>query len=357
MELLLRTIRNSNNFLGTVYICHSAFYSKQVGNAMKKVMGGSKKKFKYNEAPPMPNPNAFSKGAFEGKQSVNARRVNVLNKTFMRYITDLMASGECAHEFLGHGIEINKVQVMPDYKYLHVFWIAKGTANDEVVDKILTKNAGLLRHELSQLRVMGVIPKLTFIKDKKYSEIVELDNRLSKADFGEDYTPTEPYIILKSQFELFTQLDKDTKIKIEKIDNEIDDSEWEEQLPNMPQNVLGLDHSVILDRIQKAMKKSEALHRLTSYTEDVKSVTSTNENPVEYTSGQSQRMAFKEFLHKRQITRYKNKSEDKNYIPDMEYIEEEHMEKRRQFIDSLDITYKDDNDFIYELDDDDNKNV
>jgi hypothetical protein len=39
----------------------------------------------------------------------NFRRIAVLNKLFMRHITDMMASGEVANEILGRGIEISRV--------------------------------------------------------------------------------------------------------------------------------------------------------------------------------------------------------------------------------------------------------
>lgn len=67
------------------------------------------RKFYYNETPSMPNPYTFSKGSVETKISGNSRRAKVLNKIFMRYITDLMATGSCATDILGHGIEINRV--------------------------------------------------------------------------------------------------------------------------------------------------------------------------------------------------------------------------------------------------------
>lgn len=51
----------------------------------------------------------FSKVASEGKTSPNSRRSKVLNKMFMRYITEIMATGQKSCEILGHGIEINRV--------------------------------------------------------------------------------------------------------------------------------------------------------------------------------------------------------------------------------------------------------
>lgn len=56
-----------------------------------------------------PTPETFSKGVFEGKRSVNSKRAAVLNKLFMRHITDLMATGENASVYAGLGIEISKV--------------------------------------------------------------------------------------------------------------------------------------------------------------------------------------------------------------------------------------------------------
>jgi hypothetical protein len=43
------------------------------------------------------------------KHGQNFRRIAVLDKLFMRHITDMMASGEVANEVLGRGIEISRV--------------------------------------------------------------------------------------------------------------------------------------------------------------------------------------------------------------------------------------------------------
>lgn len=65
--------------------------------------------------PMMPLPNHLAEGATEGKGSSNSKRVAVLNKLFMRYITDLMATGTSSSDFLGKGIEINRVN------YLYIY--------------------------------------------------------------------------------------------------------------------------------------------------------------------------------------------------------------------------------------------
>lgn len=59
----------------------------------------------------MPSPEAFSKGAAAGGNTESSRRSQVLNKLFMRHVTDLMATGQYATELTGHGIEISRVNI------------------------------------------------------------------------------------------------------------------------------------------------------------------------------------------------------------------------------------------------------
>ncbi|KAJ8925978.1 hypothetical protein NQ315_009833 [Exocentrus adspersus] len=331
---------------------------RQCGAAMRKVMGGTqKKKFYFDDAPKMPSPQLFSKGVNEGQHSGDSRRAKVLNKLFMRHITDQLGSGSCAPEILGYGVEINRVKISPDYKCLNVYWIAKGTADDEIVEAILERNAWLLRHELSQLRLMGAVPTIKFVKDKHYAAIADLDNRLSIADFGEDHVPLNPADRIKSEFQISTTLSDIIKEKIKQLD-EAEDVE-ELPLPPMPQNVLGLNHADIMERINKCKKKSEARHRLSDCSTDeepkpenswvtFKLTQSMNENPVELGSAHSQRAAFKEFLHKRELLRMKARQQKKNYIPDVEYIKEELSLRYEENLSKFDVTESFEQDFIEE---------
>jgi ribosome-binding factor A len=54
--------------------------------------------------------------------------------------------------------------VAPDFNKVNVFWLARGTDNDADVEGMLKRSAGHLRHELSELRVMGVVPYIEFVK-------------------------------------------------------------------------------------------------------------------------------------------------------------------------------------------------
>lgn len=57
-----------------------------------------------------------------------------------------------------------KIKITSDYKILKVYWIANESCNDGMIENLLKKSAGTLRHELSQLRLMGHVPSIVFIK-------------------------------------------------------------------------------------------------------------------------------------------------------------------------------------------------
>lgn len=70
------------------------------------------RKHKFHELPIFPSPTVLTKGANEGKKSFASKRVAVLNKLFMRHISEMMANGENAELYSGLGIQINRVRSM-----------------------------------------------------------------------------------------------------------------------------------------------------------------------------------------------------------------------------------------------------
>lgn len=105
-----------------------------------------------------------------------------------------------------------QVKVTPDFKLVQVFWGAKGTEADDTISALLSQNAGAIRNELTQLRVIGVVPKIMFCKDKQLAHLIELEKRLQIADFGEDYVCPDPVEKLKTQLELNIALNPETKV-------------------------------------------------------------------------------------------------------------------------------------------------
>ncbi|KAK5648959.1 hypothetical protein RI129_003851 [Pyrocoelia pectoralis] len=299
---------------------HTSSFFNGEGKVMRKIMGDTKKKkFKYHEAPLLPTPSTFTVGAYEGKRSSNSRRVNVLNKLFMRYITDLMSTGECSSAFVGHGIEINHVQITADFSCVRIYWSAN--SENEAIEDILNKNVGLLRHELAQLKVVGVIPRLQFVKDKQSARLALVDKLLAKADYGDDYVPVDLTAKVKTELQLNTTLDPYIKLKIEKLEDTVANGEYDD-LPPMPNNVFGLNHAKIREQIENATKKSKALHRIQPL-EEMEPSTLLNVNPINFASEAEEKEAFRLFLQKQQITKSKMEKLMKKHIADLERVEEE----------------------------------
>lgn len=138
--------------------------------------------------------------------------------------------------------------------------------------------------------------------DKGYAKLVEVEIRLAKADFGEDYFPVKPSRKLKSDFHLTTSLSATLRerIKIVEVENE-DIDEYCEEIPPMRKDVFGLDHEDVLFRVQKAIKKSQGTHRTSSKTNTDSDHPSVNDDPMEFSTYKQQKEAFAQFLLKRQV--------------------------------------------------------
>jgi hypothetical protein len=116
-----------------------------------------------------------------------------------------------------------------------------------------------LRHELSQLRLMGEVPRIHFVKDKVYSKAAEVDILLAKADYGEDFVPSDPTLFQKSDPRLEVKLSDGLRSKILELERNtpLDEDDDEPDLPEMRHDVMGLDHSMIMKKIATSIDKSK----------------------------------------------------------------------------------------------------
>lgn len=100
----LITIRN----IGTTAQCLSQTSMKQI-KVMKKIMAGrekGKRRWVYNEnMPKMESATKLSSTLKQGKEA--NRRVTILNKLFMKNVTDLMATGMFAEKLYGYGLQVS----------------------------------------------------------------------------------------------------------------------------------------------------------------------------------------------------------------------------------------------------------
>lgn len=173
------------------------------------------------------------------RQGTNApRRVHVLNKLFMKHITDLLSTGEVSEEILGRGLEVSHVKVAADFNYVNVFWRTKGSLqSDDEMEAILRKASGNIRHELSQLRLMGEVPRVNFVRDRQHSSYADVQDLLDRADYGDDFVPSN-----------WAQLRQDLAphaLQFNRI------------LPEMRHDVLGLNQAEIMTGIKRTMSKSK----------------------------------------------------------------------------------------------------
>ncbi|CAG5048877.1 unnamed protein product [Parnassius apollo] len=285
---------------------------------------------------PMPSVKSLTKIKYEpGKRGV--RRVAVLNKIFMKYITDIMSTGTVAMNIVGKGIEISKVRVTPDFLTVNVFWVCKGDSTDEETESLLNSVAGALRHELSTLRVMGEVPYIVFVKDRQEAQVADLQRRLAKADYGEDYTPTEMGHLLKTEFTLDTKLSPEMKAKISQLEDDLPISE--DPIPEMTHNVYGLDHASILSRLLAARRKSKDAWSSLKAECPVISYRAPLSKESEVDTGK-QKQELAEFLLKRQILQNKLRKQKRD--------SREWVETNEQNADDVNDEYQEFEDEYYE---------
>ncbi|XP_077298449.1 uncharacterized protein LOC143919790 isoform X2 [Arctopsyche grandis] len=235
------------------------------------------------------------------------RRTTVLSKLFMRHITDQMSTGYIASKLYGRNIEISRLRVTNDFQTVNIYWLAKGSPDDKETHQVLNEISGLLRHELSQLNLMGRIPKLIFVKDRTHSKNVEVEFVLAQADFGEDFVPTDASHALKSEFILNTKLDHRLKENIESIEDEefID----EKLIPLISENIFGLDRGKITRRIVASMNKAkDAFSNIQESKQDLEHHSNTSKNSFNNAEGViplNEKTDFQEFLRNRKIEQRK----------------------------------------------------
>jgi len=168
------------------------------------------------------------------------RRMIIRDKLFMQHITDMMSMGE-VFDIIKEDIEITHVKITPDFKYVNVFYISNNASLDQ---EALQKCARIIRHELSQLRVIGIVPPIQFVQNKQSLREKEVERRLAMINFEEDSE------ILSEQMQLDISDASSVQQHKEPVAN--DDSNADEfyiQLPTMRHDVLGLDHCKIMSRV------------------------------------------------------------------------------------------------------------
>ncbi|XP_053599151.1 uncharacterized protein LOC103573065 isoform X2 [Microplitis demolitor] len=275
------------------------------------------------------------------------RRVTVLNKLFMKYVTDIMTTGEVSADVAGLGIEISRVKLSNDFKLVRVMWFSSNTKNLDQISDILHQTAFKLRHELSQLKIIGVVPPIIFVKDKQSASLASLEKTFETADYGEDYVPTVR-IPPKPELCLFTRLPQEVREQIKSSDSsnnitveddndyidETDDGEiYNVNLPPMRQDVLGLNRGLIMTQIKQSLYKSkEALkNRLDNVSINTsQTLKMFDPSSINALRTEEENQAFDDFLLKRQIEAKRQRKYE------MQNLYEDNLDTQEKIEDELD---------------------
>lgn len=329
IKMLSLTIIPNRTKIGSMVPRQSKILNKLVFGKIK----GKRNWYGQSDGPKPTTPKSLSS---THNQNRNApRRVNVLNKLFMKNITDLMATGELSDVILGHGVEVTRVNICQSYHNVNVYWQATGTQKDETVESKLHRIAGTLRHELSQLRLMGEVPRITFVKDKHFSLLSEVDALLQKADFGEDY---------ERGLNQGQTLKKNFAPEYRTVQGTGDDIK--STVPPMRHDVLGLDQSQIMERIKKSMNQTRQAWQHYESQSHYSSTESSNtmENVQQQIDEQSKRETqLQQFLEKRRIEK-KLRPERPFDVKELVLDELERTRRNNEWHDDFD----DEKDFIEE---------
>lgn len=162
--------------------------------------------------------------------------MTIRDKLFMEHITSLVSMG-AVPDIVQEGIEITDVKITADFKYVNIYWIpSNNDIYSSVSEEVLEKYARIIRHELSQLRVIGFVPPIQFVENKKFLYQKEVERRLQMIKLDED----------SEQVELVSSSASTEDREAIVDDNSVID---EFQLPVMRNDVLGLDYSRIMGRV------------------------------------------------------------------------------------------------------------
>ncbi|XP_063181805.1 putative ribosome-binding factor A, mitochondrial [Chroicocephalus ridibundus] len=161
-------------------------------NLLKKMLRKKKKKFWYD------SPTLGSKMMYEptklasvmkDEQTKTRRedniRCRVLNGLIHKAVAEMMTTCEVNQELYDLKLEICKVSLASNFSACRVYWNpAATTEKDSYIESVLQKSAPRIRYLLMSQQILGNVPPIVFVKDKEAAVVKEIEELLSRADFG-----------------------------------------------------------------------------------------------------------------------------------------------------------------------------
>nr|XP_018917281.1 PREDICTED: uncharacterized protein LOC109044171 isoform X1 [Bemisia tabaci] len=246
---------------------YSAVLNKmREGRFLNKLMGHSKKRRRTWQPDVAPSNNVMGEMLKRSVGKQHMQRLSVLNHMFMENITDYLSSCELSEKLAEFNLEISEVKISVDLNFLNVYWSSTARDSHDTIQAELENIAFPLRNELSRLQVMGSVPRIIFIRDEKSDSMAIIDDLLRKADYGEDFVPSDATLfqgieLPKSAEVLEFEASEAGKKAAEERLQESRRTEVDRLMALQKHNVFNLDQGAIMGRIKAAVEKSRAPHR------------------------------------------------------------------------------------------------
>ncbi|NXW37589.1 RBFA factor, partial [Phaetusa simplex] len=183
-------------------------------------------------------------------------RCRVLNGLIHKAVAEMMTTCEVNQELYDLKLEICKaktfvflqVSLASNFSACRVYWNPAATVEkDSYIESVLQKSAPRIRYLLMSQQILGNVPPIVFVKDKEAAVVKEIEELLSRADFG---PPEEEEISQNDSSELLSSTTQSS------------DSP-------MRSNLFGIDHELLNKQIMdyKRLKVSRDIES-TAWTEE-----------------------------------------------------------------------------------------
>ncbi|NXS97284.1 RBFA factor, partial [Jacana jacana] len=145
----------------------------------------------------------------KARKEDNIRR-RVLNGLIHEAVTEMMSTCEVNQELYDLKLDICKaktfvllqVSLASNFSACRVYWNPAATVEKEsYVESVLQKSAPRIRYLLSSQQILANVPPIVFVKDKEAAAVKEIEELLSRADFG---PPEEEETSQNNSSELFS---------------------------------------------------------------------------------------------------------------------------------------------------------
>ncbi|XP_067857775.1 putative ribosome-binding factor A, mitochondrial [Heptranchias perlo] len=228
-------------------------------NLLKKFLSKTKKKFWY-ESPTLGSQLLYKPSSLENVlkpqhkvQKEDTIRMRALNNVLYKAITELLNSNEVSPEVYDLKVELSKVLLTVDFSACRAYWMASGLLEkDDHIQQVLQKYSPRVRHLLITHQVMGGVPPVVFVRDRRQAAIAEVQRLLEIADYGNKEETVDVAEVWNSKH--FGQIPPDSALKPTSRESTPVSSDLPPSSPEV--DLFGIDHDLLNRQILEYKKKS-----------------------------------------------------------------------------------------------------